>query len=273
MHTALLQLGNKILTRGEWIYNERTATNCLTIPIHIAEYVPEHPPIDTTRKQAFKAPIAELLGYIRGFTDAAQFAAIGSPTWFANANETQAWLDNPHRKGENDCGLIYGAVAQGDFDKVYNNLKRGIDDRGEIITFWRPETFQYACLRPCMHSHSFQLIGDTLHLTSTQRSADVPMAGSWNSLQAWILLKLMAQITGHKMGIVTHIIERAHVYENQYDLFVEQMSRTPMHVPNLDVWINPDIQSLDDLRYWVTTDDFKLTGYESHDAIKYPFTA
>lgn len=273
MHTSLLQLGHKILNSGHWEFNERTGKKCLTIPIHVAEYYPEYPPIDTTRKQAFKAPIAELLGYFRGYTNAEQFAAIGSPTWFANANETQAWLANPNRSGENDCGLIYGAVAQDEFLKVYNNLKNGIDDRGEIITFWKPETFDRACLRPCMHTHSFQLVDGTLHLTSTQRSADVPMAGSWNSLQAWILLKLMAQITDNKCGKVTHIIERAHIYEDQYDLFVEQMERPPMHVPNLEVIINPKIRTLDDVMTWVTTDDFTLKGYHSHDAIKFPFSA
>lgn len=269
----LQELGHKILRQGTWIENERTGKSCLTIDFHLAEYYPDTPPLDTTRKQAFKAPIAELLGYIRGYTDAAQFAAIGSPTWFMNANETKAWLANPNRKGENDCGLIYGAVAQEDFRKVYENLKNGIDDRGEIITFWRPETFDKACLRPCMYSHSFQLVGDTLSLTSTQRSADVPMAGSWNALQCWILLQIMAQITGHRPGMARHVIERAHIYEDQYDLFVEQMNRNPLYLPNLEVWINPDIKTLEDLQTWVTVDDFELLGYDSHPAIKFPFSA
>jgi len=31
------------------------------------------------------------------------------------------------------------------------------------------------CLRPCMHTHTFSLLGDTLYLTSYQRSCDVPL--------------------------------------------------------------------------------------------------
>ena len=273
MTKHLLELGNKILEEGTWIYNERTKKRCLTIPFHHTVYLPDLVPIDTTRKQAFIAPTMELLGYFRGLTDAQDFADLGSPTWFANANKTPAWLTNPNRAGDNDCGAIYGAVAQQDFKKVYSNLKKGIDDRGEIITFWRPETFSKACLRPCMHTHSFQLIGDTLHLTSTQRSADVPMAGSWNAVQAWMLLRIMAQITGHVPGIVNHIIERAHVYEDQLELFEEQMSRKPLSNPNTKVWINPSIQTLDDLNHLASKEDFKLIGYNNfHTPIRYPFT-
>ncbi|QAY02109.1 thymidylate synthase [Vibrio phage VspSw_1] len=269
----LLELGNKILTEGEWIYNERTGKNCLTIPIHIATYDVGAGdfPIDTTRKQAYRGPIMELLGYVRGLTNAQDFADIGAPTWFSNANKTKAWLNNPHRKGENDCGQIYGAVAQADFVKVYKNLKAGIDDRGEIITFWRPETFAKACLRPCMHTHSFQLINGTLHMTSIQRSADVPMAGSWNAIQCYVLLALMAQITGHKPGKVTHIINNAHIYEDQLELFEEQMCRISMFCkPKLI--INPEIKTLEDLQTWVTKEDFTLEGYASHESITYPFS-
>jgi thymidylate synthase len=47
------------------------------------------------------------LVYIRGYQSAAQFRALGCNTWNANANKNQAWLDNPHRKGEDDMGLCY----------------------------------------------------------------------------------------------------------------------------------------------------------------------
>ncbi|MFT5760306.1 MAG: thymidylate synthase, partial [Alteromonadaceae bacterium] len=43
--------------------------------------------------------------------NAADFRALGTKTWDANANENQAWLDNPNRKGPDDMGLIYGAFT------------------------------------------------------------------------------------------------------------------------------------------------------------------
>ena len=59
--------------------------------------------------------------------------------------------------------------------KIVNNLSRGIDDRGKILTFFNPGEFDLGCLRPCMYTHTFSLVGDTLHLTSYQRSCDVPL--------------------------------------------------------------------------------------------------
>ncbi len=63
-------------------------------------------PVVTTKKLFWKSAIAEMLGYIRGYDNAAQFRAIGCNTWNANANDNQAWLDNPHRKGEDDMGNV-----------------------------------------------------------------------------------------------------------------------------------------------------------------------
>jgi thymidylate synthase len=171
----------RILDEGYMIPNERTDNDCLTV-INIDMYYnvgKGEVPLVTTRKAGIKLPVAELLGYIRGYTDAQQFADIGAKTWFANANDNVAWLNNPNRKGENDLGMIYGAVAKNWptadggtidlFHKVYNNLKVGKDDRGEIISFWNPGLFDKGCLRPCMYEHIFSIVNGTLDLTSTQR--------------------------------------------------------------------------------------------------------
>jgi len=48
-----------------------------------------------------------------------------------------------------------------------------------------------------------------------------------------------------------------------------QLKRTPFDSPALH--INPDIKTLKDLETWVTLDDFDVSGYQYHDAIKYPF--
>lgn len=61
-------------------------------------------PLITTRKSYWKAAIAEFLGYIRGYDNAADFRALGTKTWDANANENAAWLANPHRRGVDDMG-------------------------------------------------------------------------------------------------------------------------------------------------------------------------
>lgn len=177
----------RIHSEGIDLANARTGQVCRTVVNVDLTYdaTTNKAPLLTTRRILNPGlSIAELLGYIKGVTNASQMRELGTKTWDANANENAAWLANPNRKGEGDLGLIYGGVAKNWpvaptglatggttdlFHKVYNNLKKGIDDRGEIITFWNPGMFHLGCLRPCMYEHQFSLVGDDLYLNSNQR--------------------------------------------------------------------------------------------------------
>ncbi|WP_063706478.1 thymidylate synthase [Pseudoalteromonas gelatinilytica] len=278
-----LDLCQRIVDEGVWVENKRTGTKCLTVINADLEYDVANNkfPLITTRKSFYKAAIAELLGYLRGYDSAAQFRDIGCMTWNANANENKAWLENPHRRGEDDMGRVYGVQGRSwqrpdgshldQLKKVIDNLSNGIDDRGEIVTFYNPGEFELGCLRPCMHTHTFSLLGDTLYLTSYQRSCDVPLGLNFNQIQCFVLLALVAQITGHKPGKAYHKIANAHIYENQLELMRDvQLKREPFASPELK--INPNIKSLEDIETWVTKDDFEVVGYQCHDAIKYPFS-
>ena len=277
-----LDLCQRIVDHGTWIENERTGKRCLTVINADLEYnvgANEFPMI-TTRKSYFKSAIAEFLGYIRGYDNAADFRALGTKTWDANANLNEAWLNNPVRKGDDDMGRVYGVQGRSwakpdgstidQLQKIVDDLSRGIDDRGEILTFYNPGEFDIGCLRPCMHTHNFSVLGDTLHLTSFQRSCDVPLGLNFNQVQVFFFLAIMAQITGLKAGTAYHKIVNAHIYEDQLELMRDvQLKRDPFPSPKLI--INPEIKSLKDLETWVTMDDFKVEGYQSHDAITYPF--
>lgn len=278
-----LKLCQRIIEQGTWIENERTAKRCLTVINADLEYDVENNqfPMITTRKSYYKSAIAEFLGYIRGYDNAADFRALGTKTWDANANLNTAWLNNKYRKDEDDMGRVYGvqgrAWAKPDgttldqLKKIVDNLKNGIDDRAEILTFYNPGEFDMGCLRPCMHTHTFSLLGDTLHLTSYQRSCDVPLGLNFNQVQVFTFLALMAQITGKKAGKAYHKIVNAHIYEDQLELMQNvQLKRSPYPSPQLK--INPKIQSLEDLETWVTMDDFEVVDYQCHEAIKYPFS-
>ncbi|PSU83901.1 thymidylate synthase [Photobacterium phosphoreum] len=278
-----LALCQRIVDDGVWIENERTGKRCLTVINADLTYdvANNQFPLITTRKSFWKAAIAELLGYLRGYDNAAQFRAIGCNTWNANANDNQAWLDNPHRKGADDMGRVYGVQGRrwqkadgtviDQLKKIVDDLTKGIDDRGEILTFYNPGEFDMGCLRPCMHTHTFSLLGDTLYLTSAQRSCDVPLGLNFNQVQVFTLLALMAQITGNKPGQAYHKIINAHIYEDQLSLMRdEQLTRAPFASPQLI--INPKITSLEDLETWVTLDDFDVVGYEHHAPIQYPFS-
>ncbi|QYK13929.1 thymidylate synthase [Shewanella rhizosphaerae] len=278
-----LALCERIINEGVWVENERTGKRCLTVINADLEYdvAANEFPLITTRKSFWKGAIAELLGYLRGYDNAADFRKLGAKTWDANANENSAWLNNPHRKGHDDMGRVYGVQGRawakpdgGAVDqlrKIIDNLSKGVDDRGEILSFYNPGEFHMGCLRPCMHTHNFSLLGDTLYLNSFQRSCDVPLGLNFNQVQVFALLAIVAQITGHKAGKAYHKIVNAHIYEDQLPLMQEvQLKREPFPSPKLS--INPDIKSLEDLETWVTMDDFEVTGYQHHEAIQYPFS-
>lgn len=278
-----LDLARRIIDEGVWVENSRTGKKCLTVINADLTYKvgANEFPIITTRKSYWKAAIAELLGYIRGYDNAADFRKLGTKSWDANANENEAWLANPSRKGADDMGRVYGVQGRAwqkpdgsiidQLKKIVDNLSRGIDDRGEILTFYNPGEFDLGCLRPCMHTHTFSLLDDKLYLTSYQRSCDVPLGLNFNQIQVFTLLALVARITGNQPGVAYHKIVNAHIYSDQLELMRDvQLTREPFESPTLI--INPDIKSLRDLETWVTLDDFSVEGYSHHEAIAYPFS-
>lgn len=278
-----LDLCQRIIDEGHWIENKRTGKRCRTVINADLTYdvASNEFPLVTTRKSFWKSAIAEIIAYLRGYSNAADFRKLGTKTWDANANENEAWLNNPHRKGDDDMGRVYGVQGRswkkpdgGHVDqlkKIIENLSQGIDDRGEILSFYNPGEFHMGCLRPCMHTHTFSLLDDTLYLTSYQRSCDVPLGLNFNMVQVFFLLKIVAQITGTKPGLAYHKIINAHIYEDQLELMRDvQLKRDPYPSPKLH--INSDIKSLNDLETWVTLDDFEVEGYQCHEPIAYPFS-
>lgn len=278
---------SRIINAGEWIYNERTGKNCKVIINADLEY--DFCPLVTTRKSYWKSAVAEFVGYMRGYSSAEDFRKVGTKTWDANANENSAWLKSPHRKGEDDMGLAYrfrdlsltpsidGVISAKNtrnvdqLKEIYDNLKNGVDNRRLIMTAYIPHTFDFACLPPCVHTHTFSLVNGTLHLTSTQRSCDVPLGLNFNMVQLHFFLKLMAQITGHKAGKVYHKIVNAHIYEDQYELAKMEAKRPVLPSPTMN--ISEDIKTLEDVETMFDVNKHvTVENYVHHPEIKYPFS-
>ncbi len=278
-----LELCQRVVDEGVWIENARTKKRCLTVINVDLEYDVSDGtlPVLTTKKLFWKPAIAEMLGYLRGYQSARQFRELGCNTWNANANENTDWLANSFREGEDDMGRCYGVQGRGwrnpegrkidQLRKIVGDLSRGVDDRREIMTFYNPGELDRACLAPCMHTHTFSLMGEDLYLTSYQRSDDLPLGHGFNQVQVAWLLMIMAQITGKKAAKAFHKIVNAHIYEDQLDQVKNvQLQRNPFPLPKLK--INPKIKSLEDLETWVTLDDFELVGYRHHPPIHYLFS-
>lgn len=233
----------QILDKGKWVYNERTKTRCLTLPrfVYELELDEKSSPLLTTRPSYPVSAIAEIIGYLRRYEWSSQFKTIGSPTWDTNANKTQAWLGNPNRLGTDHLGKVYGAgLRKKDIDEVLNNIQNNVDNRGLILNWWQPHTFDYGCLRPCLSQHNFTLLNGSTYLTSTQRSGDAACGWNFNSIQVYFLGMLANKLSGNSGGSVLHVINNLHLYEQHIDGIEELLLRKPAKIDtkfNIKSWV------------------------------------
>lgn len=286
MNTADSQynsLCQDVIDNGYMMFNNRTNKNCLTSYGHMMKFNMEDGfPLLTTKKVLFKPLLAELIGFMRGYDNAADFRELGCNIWDANANETVGWLNNPNRKGVDDLGRIYGVQARSwlgkdglNIDQLKNaieKIKQNNDDRGLIVSHWNPAELHLMALRPCHLLYQFGIVGDRLDLCMYQRSADIPLGVPFNIASYALLLHIVAKYTGKTPGKLTHFIANAHVYEDQLEILKNtQMIRSSAgELPNIN--ISDEVTNLSDISE-ITMDMISLENYKHHPFIKYPFTA
>lgn len=268
----------QILDQGSWQEN-RTGIRTKMIPGAMMQFKMEDGfPAMTTKKLAFGAVKGELIGFLRGCTSAAEFRELGCNVWNQNANENEAWLKNPARKGEDDLGYIYSRlwtdmphtlVTQpwNQIEKLIEGIKKDPTSRRLIVSAWHPEVFDRAALPPC--HVLFQVIieqsTNKMHMTMYQRSCDFFLGVPFNIASYSLLLHMLAAFTGYKAGTFTWFGADVHIYENHLDQVKKQLSREPMPLPIL-CRIDDIPNSIKD---W-SPDQWVLSDYEHHPPIKAP---
>jgi thymidylate synthase len=94
-----------------------------------------------------------------------------------------------------------------------------------------------------------------------QRSADVFLGVPFNIASYALLTMMIAQVTGYELGEFVHTLGDTHIYENHVDQVKLQLSREPRPLPTMTIRPRADLFSY---QY----EDFVLTGYDPHPAIK-----
>ena len=118
-------------------------------------------------------------------------------------------------------------------------------------------------LEPCAYSTQWSVKGGKLHLILNQRSQDMLAANGWNIMQYGALLHMFAQVSGLKVGTLTHNIGDCHIYDRHMPLIKTLIEAKPIEVTPKLV-----INNKTDNFYDFKPDDFEIIGYDYNKDIK-----
>ena len=240
---------------------DRTGTGTLSVFGAQARFdLREAFPLLTTKKLHLKSIIYELLWFLRGETNVAYLREHGVSIW-------DEWAD---KSGE--LGRVYGAQWRDwrgpneqridQIDQVVRQIKQNPDSRRLIVTAWNPAEVDAMALPPCHALFQFHVQDGALSCQLYQRSADLFLGVPFNIASYALLTKMVAQVCGLTSGEFIHTFGDLHLYRNHLEQAREQLMRAPRPLPRLE--LNPGVQNIYDFTY----EDFTLTGYDPHPAIK-----
>ena len=243
--------------------SDRTGTGTLSIFGHQMRFdLADGFPLVTTKKLHLKSIVHELLWFLRGDTNVKSLQAAGVTIW-------DEWADE---RGE--LGPVYGHQWRSwpthdgrtidQISQVISQIEKTPDSRRLIVSAWNPADIEKMALPPCHCLFQFYVADGRLSCQLYQRSADVFLGVPFNIASYALLTMMIAQVTGYEPGEFIHTLGDAHLYANHIEQAELQLSRAPYPLPRMT--LNPDVRSVFGFRY----EDFTLSGYQAHPAIKAP---
>lgn len=239
----------QILDKGYYDQN-RTGVATFKLPHQIMQFdLEEEFPILTTKFVAFKTAVKELLWIFRDQSNSV-----------ARLHEENVHVWDEWTLPDNTIGTSYGWVVNKFklVDKLLDSLKNNPQDRRMIMSLWQNEYLDGGSLYPCAFMTLWDVTDGRLNMMLVQRSADMPLGVPFNMAQYAVLQLMMAQVSGFRPGLFTHVINNAHIYENQVEGMKEQLSRRGRELAAPKVRLNPEIKNF----YDFTFADITLEGYE-----------
>jgi len=219
-------------------------------------------PLVTTKKVHTRSVIHELLWFLRGDTNVRYLNDNGVSIW-------DEWAD-----ANGDLGRVYGAqwcdwrTADGrsihQIDQLIAQIKRNPDSRRLIVSAWNPGEIEGMALPPCHTLFQFYVTEGELSCQLYQRSADIFLGVPFNIASYALLTLMVAQVCKLKPGDFVHTFGDLHLYSNHVEQAKLQLAREPRPLPAMK--LNPDVKDIGGFKY----EDFELSGYDPHPAIKAP---
>lgn len=269
-----LDLLNQVLEFGDVVEGRNSTTRELFGARMEFDLSSGYFPLLTTKKMAWKSIVGELIAFCRGYQYNDGFKKLDCNVWTANCQDPK-WLGNPHNlDAMNHLGRIYGAQWRNwrkpdgktvdQLGQLIEDIKNNPQSRRHIVTAWNPGELDEMCLPPCHTLWQINITSDNkMDLQMYQRSADMFLGVPFNIASYSLLLLLLCHVCGCTPGRFIHIIGSAHIYEDHIPQVKEQLSRTMLRPPKVEI----DCDPRKDPMYYGPT-DIKLCDYHSHEPIK-----
>jgi thymidylate synthase len=148
--------------------------------------------------------------------------------------------------------------------QLVEGLKKNPDSRRHLVSAWNVADMGAMKLPPCHILFQFYVANGRLSCQLYQRSADIFLGLPFNIASYALLTMMVAQVTGLEAHEFIHTSGDAHLYLNHVEQARIQLQREPRPLPRMT--LNPDVRNIEDFKY----EDFTLSGYEPHPAIKAP---
>jgi thymidylate synthase len=257
-----LELMRRVRETGVY-KRDRTGTGTYSVFGHQMRFdLAEGFPLVTTKKMFLKGIIHELLWFLQGSTN------IG----YLRDHDVHIWDEWADEHGE--LGPVYGSQwrswpgADGgtidQISRVVNDVREMPDSRRLIVSAWNVAEVDRMALPPCHTLFQFYVAEGRLSCQLYQRSADVFLGVPFNIASYALLTLMVAQVTDLAPGEFVHTFGDAHLYANHLEQADLQLARAPKPLPRMV--LNAAVKDIFTFRY----EDFTLSGYESHAAIKAP---
>jgi len=218
-------------------------------------------PLLTTKKLHLRSIIHELLWFLSGETN----------IQYLKDNKVRIWDEWADENG--DLGPVYGKQwrswegPNGKVDqiaRVVDQIRNNPFSRRHLVISYNPADLPEVAPPACHTLFQFYVSGDKLSLQLYQRSADLMLGVPFNIASYSMFLMMVAQVTGLKAHEYVHTFGDVHIYANHIEGARQQLERTPKKLPSLE--INPEVKDIFGFKY----EDFKISGYEPDEHIKFP---
>ncbi len=250
-----LKVVKDILNHGYYDQN-RTGIPTYKLPHQIFYFdLRDGFPILTTKFVAFKTAVKELLWIYKDKSNDVKLL-----------NEQNVHIWDNWTKDDRTIGTAYGWVVDkyDQVDKLIHGLKTDPQGRRHIISLWQISHLDGGALYPCAFMTMWDVTDGFLNSMLIQRSGDMPLGVPFNMAQYAVLVHLIAKVTDLKPGLFTHVINNAHIYENQIEGMKIQLSRENNDYKAPKLCLNDNIKDFYDFKI----EDIWLEDYKYHETIK-----